>query len=81
MKWLGVDAGERPGKCGEAVALLKVAKTELGSLKVSKIRSAMSTSDARLAKKDRLADESEAVKVFLSYYEKMNDSVRILVRL
>lgn len=77
-KWLGVDAGEAPGRCGESVALLKWSKTELETLKQSKLKLNVSKNSREhsAATKDRLAEELDAVKVFLNYYQKMNDSVR-----
>lgn len=76
-KWLGVDAGESPGRYGESVAFLKWSKSELETLKQNKLKSAVSKDDKlqKLAKKDRLSDETDQVKVFLSYYQKMNDTV------
>ncbi|KAG8977444.1 hypothetical protein FRC05_001842 [Tulasnella sp. 425] len=76
-RWFGVDAGEAPGRCGEGVAFLAWSKSELESLKENKLKLSVgkATKEEKAAKKDRLADELDSAKVFLKYYQKMNDSV------
>lgn len=76
-KWLGVDAGEASGRCGQSVAFLTWSKSELETLKEHKLRLSVgkASKEQKTAKKDRLTEEMESVKVFLSYYQKMNDSV------
>ncbi|KAG8990927.1 hypothetical protein FRB90_001546 [Tulasnella sp. 427] len=77
-RWFGVDAGEASDRCGEGVTFLTWSKSELESLKESKLKlsvGAKTSKEEKAAKKDRLADELDSAKVFLKYYQKMNDSV------
>ncbi|KAG8906663.1 hypothetical protein FRB99_006364 [Tulasnella sp. 403] len=82
-KWFGVDAGEAPGRCGHSITYLKLSKAQLEALKESKLKvpvgiNSKANKEQKASKKDRLHDELETVKVFLKYYQKMNDSVHFL---
>ncbi|KII92563.1 hypothetical protein PLICRDRAFT_134270 [Plicaturopsis crispa FD-325 SS-3] len=73
-KWLGVDAGEHSdsAKGGEAVGFLVWAKKELEALKGINISGQKET---RERKKEKVAEELDAVNVFLKNYRKLNDSL------
>jgi hypothetical protein len=83
-KWLGVDAGEKGGtdKAGEAVAFLQWSRKELEELKdggklVSIGAAEKEKTDKR---KDKINNELASVNVFYKYYNKMNDTVCILLQ-
>lgn len=85
-KWLGIDAGEvggdvgKAGKAGESVGWLRWAKAELEELKKdSGSHHGLSyISSASKERKERVSEELQGVSAFLNYYQKMNNSVRVL---
>ncbi|KAG8929817.1 hypothetical protein FRC02_005020 [Tulasnella sp. 418] len=80
-KWLGVDAGEQSGKCGDAVAYLKWAKEELEGLRETKLKLTSLSKDnrkERSERKDRFTYEVDLVKNFLDHYQRLNDAVHFL---
>lgn len=78
-KWLGVDAGENGAaeRGGDAVGLMLWAKKELEELKDGG-KGIPRVGKGEKGKKDKVAEELEAVGVFLKHYKKVNDSVSIL---
>lgn len=83
-KWLGVDAGENgsSAKGGEAVGFLIWAKKEMEDYKDGggkglniNIGKGDKEKEKRHARKERIAQELEAVGVWLKHYTKVNDTV------
>lgn len=76
-KWLGVDAGESGSRSGQAVAFLKLAKSELEGLKDGgKIVSLGGKgSDNQRPNKNRIVNELDSISMFLKNYQKLNDTV------
>jgi len=85
-KWLGVDAGEsggavgKTGKAGESVGWLRWSQAELEEMKKDSgsHRGLSYISSASKERKERVSEELQSVSAFLSHYQKMNDSVRVL---
>lgn len=82
-KWLGVDAGEKGGaeKAGEAVAFLEWARKELEELKDGgKLVSIGAAEKERMDhRKEKINSELASVNIFYKYYQKMNDTVWIVL--
>ncbi|GAA99387.1 hypothetical protein E5Q_06083 [Mixia osmundae IAM 14324] len=76
-KWLGVEAGERMSKYGEAIGWLKLAREALQDLVSSgkPLASLLGRNKARAGRKSHLEAELASVEMFLTSYTQLNETI------